>query len=318
MYSYEGEAVFFTGAKYEQTVDRLRYYLQGGIWASNYQSTDEDDTIGGVGLDYQLFRNTFVGYDFLRVVDDPLDDTYHDFNILQRFGSLRTYAQLSLLNNEADDLNLFGSYYSAPLDLSLTARYYSLLNERGRLTNEFSALFDIDDFGTDDDDTLGVLFPFHLVNLSAYKGWERYGATAGFETRWMDKEDEENDFNREYDRYFVTFEIWNFVAKGLTTGITFEYWDISGGEDSIAAGVDFEKEINARLEAGGGFYFSRYRIRSEFSGQSYSDEIETPMAYASMAYKLRENMDLLAKYEVEHEDELGTTHELRLGFAIEF
>jgi hypothetical protein len=318
--SYEGESIFFTGAKYEQTIDRLRFYLQGGVWASHYQSTDADDqTIGGLGLDYQALRNTLIGYDYLRVVDDPLDDDYHSFNILQRFGSLKGFGQLSLLNSEPDDLNLYGTYYHQPLDLNLTARYYALLSERGRLTNEFSALFDLNDFDTDDDDTLGTLFPFHLVNLSLYKGWgERFATSGGFETRWMDDSDEKNEFNREYDRYFVTLELWDFLLKGLTTAFTFEYWDINGGEDSIGAGVDVEKDMNARLNVGGGFFFSRYRLRSRFIGETFSEEFETPEAYARVRYKLRENVELLAKYLIEHEDDFGTTHEVRLGVSVDF
>jgi hypothetical protein len=319
MYSYEGETIFFTGAKYEQTIDRLRYYVQGGIWASNYESTDENDTIGGFGLDYQLLRNTMVGYDFLRVVDGELDDTYHDFNITQRFGNLKAYAQMSLLDNEPDDLNLFGTYYYSPIDLNLTAHYYTLLTARGRLTNQFSPLMALNDFDTENDDTVGTLFPFNLVNLSLYKGWgDRFATTAGFETRWMSDEDEQNAFNREYDRYFAAFEVWDFMVKGLTTSLLVEYWDVNGGEDSISAGIDFEKLISERLEVDGGFYYSRYRIRSTFAGENFSDEIETPELYGAVRYQLKENVELLARYEVENEEDLGTTHRVRLGVEIDF
>jgi len=319
MYSYEGKNVLFTGAKYEQTVDRLRFYAQGGWRGTNYTSPDEDDRIGGLGLDYQLFPYTYVGYDYLRVVDDFLDDDYHSFDILQRFGSLKTYGQVSILNGDADDMNLYGSYYHAPLDLSLTARYYALLNQRDRLTNEFSPLIDVDGFDIDDEDTLGVYFPFHLVNLTAYKGWgAKVGASAGFETRWMDDDDERNDFNREYERYFVSVEVWDFLLKGLTTSFTFEYWDVDSSEDSISFGIDAEKDINERLNAGAGFYYSQFRIRSTFNGTTFSEDIETPAFYGRLKYKLKENVDLMARYQIEDEDDLGTTHELHLGCAIRF
>lgn len=319
-YSYESQTVFFTGAKYDQTIDRLRFYAQGGVWASHYQSTDIDDsTIGGFGLDYQLYRNTILGYDFLRVVDDFLDDTYHDFNVTQRFGPLKAFGQLSVLNNEADYLNLLGTYYNPELDMNLRGWYYTLLNPRERLTNQFSPLIDLDKFDTDDDDTVGTLFPFHLVNLSVYKGWgERFATTAGFETRWMDDDDEENEFNREYDRYFLTFEVWDFLMKGLTTSFLFEYWDVNASEDSIAAGVDLEKEINEALDVGAGFYYSRYRFHFTFNGENFSDEVETPELYGRIKYQWKENIELLARYEVENEEDLGTTHRVRLGVEIDF
>jgi len=134
----------------------------------------------------------------------------------------------------------------------------------------------------------------------------------------MDDEDERNDFNREYDRYFVTFEMWDVLMKGLTTTFLVEYWDVDAGEDSIAAGVDLEKQMNERLKLGGGFYYSRYRIRSTFAGESYSEEIETPELYGRLRYRWKENINLLARYEVETEDDLGTTHRIRLGVEIDF
>lgn len=319
-YSYETQTVFLTGAKYEQTIDRFRYYLQGGVWASFYEDTDfDDDTIGGLGFDYQLFPYTSLGYDYLRVVDDEYDDDYHSFDIYQRFGSLSTYAQFSLLNGDPDFLNLFGTYYHAPLDVNLTARYVTLFTARKQLTNQFSALIDLDDFDADEGDTVGTLFPFGLINLTAYKGWgERLATTVGFETRWVDQEDKENNFNREYDRYFVTFEVWDFLVKGLTTAFLVEYWDVNAAEDSISAGVDLEKVLSKAVEVGGGFYYSRYRFRYTFNGENFSNEIETPELFGWIKYRVRENIQLLARYEVETEDTLGTTQRLQLGCKIDF
>ncbi|GAB4340263.1 MAG: hypothetical protein Kow0099_16110 [Candidatus Abyssubacteria bacterium] len=318
-YSYEAETVLFTGVKYEQTLDRLRYYLQGGLRGTHYTSPEDDDTLGGVGLDYRILRNTTVGYDYLRVVDDFLDDDYHSVDVFQRLGSLKAYAQLSILNDEADDLNLFGSYYHSPLDLNLTARYYALLTRRDRLTNEFSPLFDIGGFDPDDPRTLSAYFPFHLVNLTAYKGWwDTFATSCGFETRWMDDNDERNDFNREYDRVFFTIDVWNVLSEGLSTSFTVEYWDVDAGEDSIAFGLDAEKKLNDRLDIGAGAYFSRYRLRSTFNGMTFSEDIETPSLYCRLKCKLRENIDVVARYQIEDEDDLGTSHELRLGCSIEF
>jgi hypothetical protein len=297
----------------------LRFYGQGGLRGTNYTSPEDDDTIGGFGVDYHLFPYTHVGYDYLRVVDDTLDDEYHSFDIFQRFGSLKTFARFSVLNNDANDLNLYGSYYHAPLDISLTARYYALLSELGRLTNDFSPLFDVDLLDTDDDQTLGVYFPFHLVNLSLYKGFaDKYAVSGGFETRWMDKESEQNDFNREYDRYFMSLEAFDAFVKGLTLGLTFEYWNVNGGEDSISAGIDAAKVINERLDMAAGFYFSRYRLRAAFAGTDFKEDIETPEAYVSLRYKLSEYVNLLARYQRENEDDFGTTHEVHLGCSVNF
>ncbi|MBI4831873.1 MAG: hypothetical protein HY801_10045 [Candidatus Lindowbacteria bacterium] len=318
-YSYEPKSVLFNGAKYEQSVNKLRFYLQGGIRGTNYTSPEEDDTIGGVGVDYQLLPRTTVGYDYLRVVDDFLDDDYHSFDILQKFGNLRTYAQFSILNDDADELNLFGSYYHAPFDLNVTARYYSLLTQRDQLTNEFSSLVDVGSFDVDDPQTLGVYFPFHLVNLNTYKGWwNKFGTSAGIETRWMDDNDERNDFNREYDRYFFTIEMWDFFLNGLTTSLSFEYWDVDASEDSISVGIDADKDITDRLNVGAGYYFSRYRIRATFNDTTFSDEIRTPSFYGKLKYKVKENVAVLAKYQFEDNDDLGINHELFLSCSIDF
>lgn len=318
-YSYEAESVLFTGGKYEQRIDRLRFYVQGGVRGSHYTSPEKDDFIAGAGGEYQLFPYTIIGYDYLRAEEDSLGDDHHSFDIYQRIGPVRAYAQFGVLNNEADELNLYGNYYQAPLDLNLTARYYTLLNERERLSNEFSPLIDINGFDTEDERTLGVYFPFHLVNLSAYKGWgEKFATSGGFETRWMDDSDEENDFNREYDRFFVTLEVFDCLVKGLTTAFTFEYWNVDAGEDSIAFAVDAEKNLTDKLYAAVGFYYSRYRIRSVFNDTTLSEEIETPELYAKLKYKLKENVELIAKYEVEDESDLETTHELQLGCSIGF
>lgn len=318
-YSYEPQSVFFNGAKYEQTIDRLRFYLQGGVRGSNYSSPDEDDTIGGTGVDYRLFPRTQVGYDYLRAVDDFLDDDYHSFDVLQTFGSLKAYGRFSVLNGDPDDLNLYASYYHTPLDLSLTARYYTLFTKRDRLTNEFSALVDVELFDVDDPSTIGVYFPFHLVNLTAYKSHgDRFGASVGFETRWMDENDERNDLNREYDRYFLSVEAWNFIVEGLTASVTAEVWDADASENSFAVGIDAEKQLSERLHAGAGFYFSQYRIRTTFAGTSVSDDVETPMWYCNLRYKCKENVELRVRYQVEDESDLGTAHELRLSCLIDF
>jgi hypothetical protein len=318
-YSYEPKSLLFTGGKYEQTVNKLRFYVQGGVRGSHYTSPEEDDLVGGIGVDYRLLPRTHVGYDYLRVEDDSLDDDYHSFDILQRFGGLTTYAQFSVLNGDADDLNLYSSYYHAPLDLSLTARYFALLTQRDTLTNEFSALLDVDDFDADDPRTLAVYFPFHLVNLTAYKGWgERFATSVGFEARRMHDNDEKNDFNREYERYFVSLEIGDFFVNGLTTSLTLEYWDVDPSEDSFSIGIDAEKDITERLNVAVGFYYSEYRLRSTFSGTTFSEDIETPSLYGKLTYKLTEDVELLARYEIEDEDDLGTTHELHLGCSIGF
>ncbi len=319
MYSYEPQSLLFSGAKYEQTINKLRFYLQGGWRGSNYTSPGEDDNIGGVGVDYQLLPYTHVGYDYLRVEDDDLDDDYHSFDAIQRFGSLKTYARASILNGDADDVNLYASYYHVPLDLSLTARYYALVTERDKHTNEFSALVDVDTFDIDDPTTLGVYSPFHLVNLMAYKGYgDEFGVSAGFETRWMDDADERNDLNREYDRYFLTVSAWDFLLHGLTASATVEFWDADASEDSLAIGIDAEKDITDRLNAAVGFYFSQYRLRTSFGGTSFSEDIETPELYGSVEYKLKENVELAARYQIEDETDLGTTHEIYLSCSIEF
>lgn len=318
-YSYEPQSLLFTGAKYEQEIHKTRFYLQGGFNGSNYSSEGEDDRIGGVGVDYRVLPYTHVGYDYLRVADEDLDDDYHSFDVVHRFGSLKTYARLSVLNGDADDLNLYGTYYHIPLDLSLTARYYALLTRRDNNTNEFSALIDLDGFDVDDDATLGVYSPFHLINLTAYRGYgDRFGTSIGFETRWMDDSDEENDLNREYDRYFLSVEVWNFIMTGLTATVTVEIWDAAASEDSLAIGIDAKKDITDRLTAAAGFYFSRYRLRTTFGSTSYSEDIETPELYGSLKYKLREDIDLAARYQIEDESDFGTTHELYLSCSVDF
>ena len=319
MNSYEAETVLFDGGKYEQTINKARFYVQGGFRGSNYTSADKDDNIVGAGTDYHVLPYTHVGYDFLYVEDASLDDDYHSFDVSQRFGSLKTYAQFSVLNGDSNDLNLYGSFYHAPFELTLTGRYYALLTQRDRNTNEFSALVDVDLSDIDDPDTLGVYSPFHLINLTAYKGHgDRFGATVGFETRWMDESDEENDLNREYDRYFFSVEAWNLFIEGLTASVTFEFWDADGSEDSISIGIDANKEMSDKLRVGGGFYFSQYRLRSTFGGTSFSEDVETPSLYGNLKYKCRENVELVARYEIEDESDLGTTHELQLSCSIEF
>jgi len=319
MSSYEGETVLFSGAKYEQTINKLRFYVQGGVRGTNYTSPDEDDNIVGAGVDYHVLRYTHVGYDFLTVEDDSLDDDYHSFDISHRIGGLKTYAQFSVLNNNADDLNLYGSYYHAPLDLNLTARYYALFTQRDENTNEFAALIDMDDFDVDDSDTLAVYSPFHLLNLTVYKGLgNRFGTSAGFEVRWIDDSEEKNDLNREYERYFLSVEAWDFIWAGLTASVMFEFWDANGSEDSLSLGIDAEKDLTDKLYVGSGFYFSQYRIRSSFGGTSFSEDIETPVWYGRLKYKLRDDIELAARYEIEDESDLGTTHELRLSCSIDF
>jgi len=321
MNSYEAETVLFDGAKYEQTIDRARFYVQGGVHATHYDDWNEDTNIAGAGIDYHLFPYTYVGYDFLYSEDEDYDydDDYHSFDISQRFGSLKTFARFSILNGDADDLNLYGSYYHEPLDMTLTARYYGLFTQRDRNSDEFAALVDVSLVDIDNPDTLGVYSPFHLINLTAYKGHgDVFGATVGFETRWMDDNGDKNDLNREYDRYFVSVEAWDVLVEGLTASVSFEYWDANGAEDSIAVGIDANRDMSEKLNLGGGFYFSRYRLRSTFSGTSYSDDIETPSLYANVKYQCRENVSLVARYEIEDESDLGTTQELRLGCSIEF
>ncbi len=318
-YSYEPQSLLFSGAKYEQEINKTRFYVQGGWRGTNYTSEDVDDQIGGVGVDYHVLPYTHVGYDYLRVEDEDLDDDYHSFDVSQRFGSLKAYARFSVLNGDADELNLYGTYYHVPLDLSLTARYYALFTQRDKNTNEFAPLIDVDAFDLDDDDTLAVYFPFHLINVTAYKSHGDWlGVYVGFETRWMDDSDEENDLNREYDRYFVTLETWNVAWTGVTLSATFEFWDADSSEDSLSIGIDAEKDITDRLNAALGFYFSQYRLRTAFGSTSFSEDIETPELYGRLKYKLREDIDLMARYQVEDESDFGTTHELYLSCAIDF
>lgn len=319
-YQYSVETILFDGAKYEQKIGTVDTYVFGGLRTSQYRST-YFDTVAGSGISAQPFMDTRTNLDYVRIIDDNFTDDEVGFNLWQRiFEDLNFYGRHTLLGSSPKDFLVKLSWDKIDWDASVQLSYYRFLRSLAEHSNNISPFFRI----------LGALKPFDLISLTGYKGLgDKFGISSGVDRRHVLDVNDENTFNRDYYRTFLTFDINNIILKDSKISFTAEYWNTKGIDHSTDLGVDFDKKFG-KFDVGGGTSYSLYKFNFVGSNNLQfleNSELATDVVqkinvrtyYARVKYLLTKQSDVSLRWSSEISDtDPGTFHQLLLSYSTNF
>lgn len=319
-YEYSIETILFDGARYEQQIGPIDTYIFGGLRVSQYRST-YFDTVAGSGVAFRPLMDTRVALDYVHIEGDEFDDDEVGINVWHKiYDDLNFYGRYTLLETLPKDLLLKLSWDKIEWDANVQLSYYRFLHSIAEHSNNISPFFQI----------LGSFKPFELISITGYKGFgEKFGVSSGVDYRRLINEDDENTFNRDYNRTFISFMINNVLLKESKFAFTFEYWNIEGIDHSADLGVDFDKKIG-KFNIGGGTSYSVYKFN--FTGSNdlaailddeYTRDIEQKINvrtyYLRIKYLLSKHSDVGLQWLTEVSDtDPDTYHQLLLSYTRNF
>ncbi|HLE87806.1 MAG TPA: hypothetical protein VI727_09105, partial [Candidatus Brocadiaceae bacterium] len=167
-------------------------------------------------------------------------------------------------------------------------------------------------------------------SLTGYKGFgEKFGISSGVEHRSVIDKDDENTFNRDYNRTFFSFMVNNLLLQESKVTFTVDYWNTKGVDHSADVGVDFDKKIG-KFDAGAGTGYSLYKYNFDGSNgleslldSEYTRDIEQKINvrtyYMRVKYLLTKQSDVTLRWSSEVSDtDPETFHQLLLYYSTNF
>ncbi|TLD42901.1 MAG: hypothetical protein JETT_0801 [Candidatus Jettenia ecosi] len=318
-YLYSVETILFDGAKYEQQIGPVDTYAFGGFRVSQYSSTYFDTVVGG-GIAARPLINTRINLDYVRIVDDNFIDDEVSLSLWQKiYEDVNFYGRYTLLESTPKDFIVKLSWDKVDWDASVQVSYYRFFHSLAEHSNTISPFFEI----------LGKLESFELISLTGYKGLgDKFGISGGIDHRnVLDKKDE-NTFNHDYNRAFLSFDVNNVLLKDSKVSFIVEYWNSEDMDHSADLGVDFDKKIG-KFHFGGGTSYSLYKFNfvgnnnlaaildNEFTDTKQKINVRT--YYLRLKYSLTKQSDVSLKWLTEVSDtDPEKFHELLLSYSTNF
>ncbi len=319
-YEYSLETILFDGVRYEQQIGPVGTYAFGGLRFSQY-SNAYFDTVAGSGVAFRPLMDTRVTLDYVHIEDDEFDDDEVGVNVWHKvYDDLNFYGRYTLLDTLPKDFLVKLSWDKIDWDANVQVSYYRFLHSLAEHSNNISPFYEI----------LGSFKPFDLISLTGYKGFgEKFGVSSGVDYRRLIDEDDENTFNRDYNRSFISFMINNVLLRESKFAFTLEYWNIEGIDHSADLSVDFDKKIG-KFDIGGGTGYSVYKYN--FIGSNdlaavlddeYTRDIEQKINvrtyYLRVKYSLSKHSDVGMQWLTEVSDtDPETYHQLLLSYSRNF
>jgi hypothetical protein len=250
------------------------FSFYGGLPVHLYEHSPKGDALGGVAAEGRPWQGGRLRLDYIHVTDDlsgehadsapveehaldPVSSIRHDdlisLSLWQTFRKpdVRVQGRFSVLDGEPRD-GLARVIYSKPeSQLQVAATYRAWFERQGRLATEFDTFFD----------TLRGQEPYHHGSLVVTKGWNDYfWMESGVWVRRLLNGNKEAEFNREFDRYYQTFQIRDLPIKGLSYSVTGSWWDGKGrATDTAQVGADVTYSCKKEFESSIGTDYALYK-----------------------------------------------------------
>ncbi|MBI4600851.1 MAG: hypothetical protein HY721_02715 [Planctomycetes bacterium] len=302
---------YFDGGRLETAQlfgPRLQLGGYGGLPVHLFESSPAGDALAGAYAQARPWKGGKARLDWMHARDDVTlgveQDDLFGAALWQDLGELvQLHGAYTFLDDRSRDVVVRGTFQQPDWDLRVQGSYYELLERQRDLALEldpfFSAVFERS--------------PYRQTRWVASKGFgEHYLLEAGFDLRRLKDGNDEGDYNRELERYFLTPSAHDLFAKGLGFSLTGELWD-SGGRLILSAGADASYKLNDRLRASVGSFYSLYRY--DYFADRERDHVQT--YYVKLGTKLTKNLKSDLEYDFE-DDEFEEYHVLRVGLTLSF
>jgi hypothetical protein len=134
----------------------------------------------------------------------------------------------------------------------------------------------------------------------------------GYSRRWLDNEDDEGPYDREFSRWYALLTVEDFLVEHLEAGTRGDYWDAD--ESRLFAGGFFlawDQDADSRFEVGSDFAKYRFDV---YSGREYLDDRQF---YFRLRHRLDEQWSLRFRA-ARSRSQFGTDTTLEGAVALEF
>ena len=317
-YSYDVENLHFDGLHLRfKPFHNLRFATFAGIPVHLQESSSDGDWMSGISVEIKPLENSTVRFDYV-VSSDNSDDNignHHDnlfvvsawHNIKQWW---RVYGRFSKLDSISRDLQIRSFWNFPSLDLNIQFSYYKQAQRLGDFTIEFNEFVP----------SMGNYEAYDQYSLDIYKGIGSYmGINIGAGLRELKDESDENVFNNDFERYYITYSLFDYPLKGLTTTLTGEDYE-TAGDDIQSISFDFTHNFSKNFKISLGTYYSLYKYDTT-SGvgltvfNSTSEDTFFPVEslteserdnvrsyYLKVKKRIFDNWEIRGKYEYENFD----------------
>lgn len=298
------ELAWFDGAHLASTPRGTRGLLfgaYGGVPVHLFESSSSGDALAGFYLEGRPWEGARARLDWMHLEDETVlaehEDDLFGIDLRQGIGEkLHLNGRYSRIEQHDRDLSLGASWYPND-ELTLRATHYRLLRTQRNRSLEADPFFD----------SLRELFPYHQTGVLVTKDFgERASLEVGLDVRRVDEADDEGEFNRDFDRGFVTTTLLDVLPADLVLSLTGDVWD-GGDGDVNSLGAELSLPYGERLEWALGTYYSLYKY--DLFLDSEREDVRT--WYVRWRKRRREGISLDLLYEYEWDDD-DSYHNLRL------
>ena len=279
-----------------------------GIPVHLYESSSDGDRSYGTFAEGRPWRGGRARFDWMHLEDDEVLGDHRDdllsLGLWQRLAQhWRVEGEYSHLEGDPRDLRLRAFYERPDSATIVRLGYFELLETQTAHATE------LDPFS----EQLFDYFPYRQSTLNVSQAFgERTVVDAGFDLRRVSDSGDVGEFNRDWERYYVTTTLNDLYAEDIALSLTADRWD-DDDRDTSSFGADLSYAADARWNGAIGTYYSLYKY--EFLELDEREDVRT--YYARASYELSARLDLELLYEFE-DDDLDTYNTLRLGAQWQF
>lgn len=287
---------------------RLRAGAYGGVPTHYREASSAGDSLVGLFVEGAPWETGSVRLDWMHLEDESrLGDFANDLVGVRASERLLPNTRLegayTRLEGEDRDWMFRATHAEPEHDLALSIRYYELLEPQRELALEFDPFVD----------SLRTYFPYWQTSASVSKGiGERATLQAGIDVRRVTDDADIGDFNRDYERYFLSASVEEVSSAELRLTVTGDAWR-SDGLDTTSLGLDVTKPLTERSECSVGTYYSLFKYDPFLEDER--EDVRT--YYARLRLSRSKDLAFQGSYELE-DDEFETYHVVQLGATWRF
>ena len=331
-YLYDVENLHFDGIHLSlKPFKNVRFTAYGGIPVHFFESSSDGDWISGVSAEIKPLEHSTLRFDYISTSDNNIDiGDHHDnlliFSVWQNIKQWwNVFGRYSMLDSVSRDFQIRSSWNFSSIDLDIQFSYYKQAQRLDNYTIEFDEFVPL----------MGGYEPYDQYTMDIYKGiGDHLGVNMGFSFRELADESDERQFNHDYERYYLTFTVFDFPVKGLTLSVTGDDYE-TAGDDVQSLSFDATKNFNKRLKISVGSYYSLYKfdnstapvltrtgnlLTNRFLVNGSINETERDNVrsyYLKIKKKLFDRWEITGKYELEKFDS-DTFHTVETGLKLNF
>ncbi|MEE8148504.1 MAG: hypothetical protein V3T24_12930 [Longimicrobiales bacterium] len=270
----------------------LRLGLYGGIPVREYESSSAGDRLAGAYVEGRPWTGARTRLDWLELRDETeLVDHENDIlgvGVWQSLGaSLHLSGEYSRLDAESRDMRFGAAWYPGD-EWTLRASYFRLFTTQRDLALEADPFYD----------SLREYYPFQQASLLVAKDFgDRWALEGGADVRRVIDEDDVGEFNRDFERGFVTASLLEVLPGELTLSVTADVWYADDNETE-AFGAELSRALSESGRISLGTDYSLYKY--DFFLDSEKENVRT--WYLRWRRRARTGVGLDVPYEFEEDD----------------